>query len=78
MLLGASLGIPDILFILALMGFAFWKRGWIRIILSIVIIIWGVFAMQYDVKVATALLAIGTALFIIGITNMIQRYREAT
>ncbi len=78
MLIGAGLGILDILFTLALMGFAIWKRGWIRIILSICIIIWGVFAMPYDIKVAAPLLAVGTVLFVIGITNIISRYREAT
>jgi hypothetical protein len=76
MLTGSGLGIPDIVFMLALLGFAFWKKGWIRIILTICIIIWGVFAVQYDIKVAAPLLTIGIVLFIMSIMNLIGRMRE--
>jgi len=78
MLVGEGIGILDILFVLALMFFALWKTGWLRVILSICIIIWGVFAIPYDIKVAAPLLAIGTVLFIMGILSVIKSYREAT
>jgi hypothetical protein len=76
MLLGLPLGIPDIILMLSLVGFAIWKKGWIRAILSLCIIIWGAFAMNYDIKVAAPLLAIGTVLFIVAIMNLIGRMRE--
>ena len=75
---GNPIGVPAIIFAVGLCGFALWKKDWIRVLLSICIIIWGVFAMPYDIKVAAPLLTVGTVLFVIGITNMIQRYREAT
>ncbi|MBV6343094.1 hypothetical protein HWQ67_18575, partial [Candidatus Magnetobacterium casensis] len=52
------------------------KTGWIRIILSICIIIWGVFAMDSDIKVAAPLLGVGTMLFIMEVTNLIKQGRE--
>ena len=76
MLIGLPLGIPDIVFMLALVGFAIWKKGWISVILTICIIIWGAFAMRYDIKVATPLITIGTVLFVMGIMNLIGRMRE--
>jgi uncharacterized membrane protein HdeD (DUF308 family) len=78
MLIGGTLSIADTLFMLALMGFAIWKTSWIRVILSICLIIWGVFAMSYDIKVSAPLLAAGTVLFIMGIMNVITKYREET
>lgn len=78
MLIGSSLGILDIIFALALLGFALWKKGWIRVILSLCIIIWGTFAMQYDIKVAAPLLAVGSVLFIQAILVQIQHAREGT
>jgi len=76
-LLEGPMGINSILFILGLVAFAFWKKGWIRILLSICIIIWGAFAMKYDVKVAAPLLAIGTVLFFMGILNRISESKKA-
>jgi len=78
MIIGTSLGILDIVFVLALIGFALWKTRWIRVILSICVVIWGVFATPYDIKVAAPLLAIGIVLFIVGILSVIKSYREAT
>lgn len=74
---GDPIGIPSIMFVAALCGFALWKKDWIRILLSICIIIWGAFAMQYDVKIAAPLLALGTILFIMSIMKRIQTAREA-
>lgn len=69
------LGIPQMVVILALMGFALWKQGWLRVILSLCLIIWGAFAIQYDIKIAAPLLAIGTVLFIRATLNLIAKYR---
>lgn len=57
------LGIPQMLLIIALLGFALWKTSWIRLLLSLCIIIWGVFAVTYDIKVGIPLVAIGSLLF---------------
>ena len=75
MIIGTGMGIPNILFMLALVGFACWKKGWIRVILAACIIIWGTFALQYDVKVAAPLLSIGSVLFFMAIMNLITKYR---
>lgn len=69
------IGIPEILIVIALLGFALWKKDWIRIILSICIVIWGVFFMPYDVKVAAPFLGVGLVLFIMGIMAQIQHAR---
>ena len=76
----SPLGIPQMVVIIALLGFALWKRGWFRVILSICIIAWGAFAMSYDIKIAAPLLGIGSILFIAGTFRLIQqsRSREAT
>lgn len=70
-------GLPQIIFALGLLGFALWKKGWVRVLLAICIIIWGVFAMSYDIKIAAPLLAIGTILFFMDILKMIQQYRAS-
>lgn len=70
------LGIPQMIVILALMGFALWKKSWIRLTLSLCLIIWGIFAIPYDIKVAAPLIGIGTVLFIMGTLNLITQYRE--
>lgn len=72
------IGIPEILLVVALLGFALWKTSWIRILLSVCIVIWGVFFMPYDVKVAAPLLAAGVVLFIQATLKQIQHAREGT
>ena len=72
----SPLGIPQMIIILALLGFALWKQGWLRVILSLCLIIWGVFALQYDIKVAAPLIGIGTVLFFMGVMILIGRMRE--
>lgn len=69
---GNPIGLPTLLFVIGLCGFAFWKKDWIRVLLAICIIIWGTFAMPYDIKIAAPLLAVGTLLFIMGIVHVIQ------
>ena len=64
------LGIAQLLFALGLFGFALWKKGWIRTILSLCVIMWGTFAMPYDVKIAAPLIAVGTILFVSSILDI--------
>lgn len=71
-----TLGIREIAFMLAMMGFAFWKRGWIRAILAVCLIIWGAFSLDYDIKVAGPLVGIGSILFFDAIVRMIKQSRE--
>jgi energy-converting hydrogenase Eha subunit C len=73
----SPLGIPQMMLILALMGFALMKQGWLRVITSLCLIIWGAFAIKYDIKIAAPLLAIGTTLFFMGILNEIRKSRES-
>jgi hypothetical protein len=69
-------GIGDMILVIALLFFALWKEGWIRIILSLCIIIWGVFFMSYDMKIAAPLLTIGIVLFITSTLRLIKNYRS--
>jgi hypothetical protein len=73
---GVPIGILSIIFVVSLCGFALWQKDWIRTLLSVCIIIWGVFAMQYDIKIAAPLLALGTILFIKSVMRRIQTARE--
>lgn len=72
----SPLGVPEMIVILALLGFALWKQGWFRVILSVCLIIWGAFAMSYDIKIAAPLVGIGTMLFIMATFRLIQNDRE--
>jgi len=69
------IGIPEVIIAIALLGFALWKTSWIRVFLSIGVIIWGTFAMPYDIKLAAPLVTVGAVLFIIGIMNIISSHR---
>lgn len=71
-------GIVNMMFAVALMGFAFWKKSWIRILLSASLVIWGVFEMQYDIKIAAPFIAVGAFLFILGVMRVITVSREAS
>ena len=70
------IGIPEIILVAALLGFALWKRGWIRIILCLGIITWGIFFMAYDAKVAAPLLGVGVVLFILGVMTQIRNVKH--
>jgi len=76
MIAWTPLGIPQMIVILALLGFALWKQGWLRVVTSLCLVIWGAFALQYDIKVAAPLVGIGAVLFIMGTMNLITQYRE--
>jgi len=69
-------GIVNMMFAVALMGFAFWKKSWIRVILALALIIWGVFTIPYDIKIAAPFIGIGFVLFIMGIFQNIAGQRE--
>lgn len=71
----SPLGIPQMIVILALLAFALWKQGWIRVILSLCLIIWGAFAMGYDIKIAAPLTGIGAVLFFMATLQLIQSSR---
>lgn len=72
------IGIPEVLIVIALLTIAIWKQGWIRILLAGCIVVWGIFFMPYDIKMAVPLMAVGTVLFIQAILTQIQKAREAT
>jgi len=72
----SPLGIPQMIVILALMWGALWKQGWLRVVTSLCLIIWGVFALSYDIKIAAPLIGIGAVLFIMAITALISQLRE--
>ena len=76
-LTGDGFGLLEMIFLIAIIVIACWKKSWIRILLSLVIITWGTFAMEFDIKVASGILAIGTILFFIGILNKIKSARVA-
>ena len=73
---GNPIGLPAIVFAVGLCGFALWKKDWIRLLLSICILTWGVFAMPYDVKIAAPLIGVGIVLFFMGLFRIIRTQRE--
>ena len=75
MLTGDAFGLSEIVFSLGLCAFALWKTGWVRVLLSLCVIIWGAFAMPYDIKIAASLVSVGVIVFIIGILNLIKHFR---
>lgn len=72
----SPLGIPQMIVILALLWGALWKQGWLRVVLSLCLLIWGTFAISYDIKVAMPLIGIGIVLFIMGTMKLISQSRE--
>lgn len=76
-LVEGPLGIRNMLFAVALMAFALWKKSWLRVILALALIIWGVFVIPYDIKIAAPFIGIGFILFVMGISQLITVSREA-
>ena len=76
LLVEGPMGITHVVFAGLLLIVACWKKSWIRVTLSACLIIWGVFAMPYDIKMAAPLVGIGTVLFIMGILALIGQYRQ--
>ena len=75
-LIEGPMGIMNMMFAVALMGFGFWKKSWVRVLLSLALIVWGVFAIPYDIKVAAPFIGIGFILFIMGIFQVVEASRE--
>jgi len=71
-------GIPEVILVVALLTFAIIKKGWIRMMLAVCIVIWGAFFVSYDIKMAAPCLAVGAVLFIQALLTQIQAAREAT
>jgi NADH:ubiquinone oxidoreductase subunit K len=67
---GHPIGAPAVVFVIGILGLALWKRNWIRLLLAICLVIWGAFALGYDVKIAAPLITIGSVLFFMAILNM--------
>lgn len=74
-LTGDGFGLLEMILVIAFLAIAIWKKSWVRVICSLTVIIWGAFAMQYDIKVAAPLVGIGTILFIMDVMRMIQQSR---
>jgi len=68
-------GIVNMMFAVSLMGFAFWKRGWLRVMLAIALIIWGAYMTAYDMKIAAPFIGVGTLLFIMAIFRLVENYK---
>jgi len=73
----SPLGIPQMIVILALLWGALWKQGWLRVVTSLCLIIWGAFALGYDIKVAAPVIGIGTVLFLMAAMNLISQFRQS-
>ena len=71
-------GIVNMMFAVALMGFAFWKRGWLRVLMAASLIIWGVFMASYDMKIAAPFISVGTLLFMMTVLQLVAAARETT
>ena len=76
-LTGDGFGLLEMMLVIAFLAIAIWKKSWVRVICSLAVIIWGAFAMQYDIKVAAPLVGVGAILFVMGILRMIQQARAA-
>ena len=74
-LFGGPMGIGNIIIIGFFLVIAVWKKGWIRIIMSLGVVTWGAFALDYDAKIAAPLIAVGTILFFEAIIKTIQQRR---
>jgi len=74
-LVAGPTGIVNMMFAVALMGFAFWKKGWLRVMLAVSLITWGAFMSAYDMKIAAPFIAVGSLLFIMSIFRLITNYR---
>ena len=67
---------PQLIFVIAILAFALWQKGWIRLVLSVCLVIWGTFAIPYDIKIAAPLLITGGLLFFETVLTLIGEYRR--
>ena len=72
-LAGSMTSLVQISVIIALLFFALWQQGWLRVVLSLSLIIWGAFMTPYDIKIAAPLVGIGTLLFFTSIFNLLRK-----
>ena len=68
-------GIAEIIFVSVLVILACWKKEWLRLLLAICIIIWGVFASEYLLLIGIPLIVIGCVLFFLALFK-VWRGRE--
>lgn len=68
-------GIPETILSIAFLAGALYKKSWLRVILSLGLIILGAFAVSYDIRIGASLVSVGALLFIMGILNLIKQYR---
>jgi hypothetical protein len=76
-LIDGPMGITNMMFAVGLMAYGFWRKSWLRVMFAVSLIVWGVFAMPYDIKVAAPFIGIGALLFILGISQSIKSHAEA-
>jgi len=46
-----------------MLGLALWKRGWLRVVLSLCLVIWGAYFTAIDMKMALPLIGVSMMLF---------------
>jgi hypothetical protein len=49
--------------VVVMLGLALWKKGWVRTVLSLCIVIWGAYYAGIDMKMAAPMIAAGMILF---------------
>jgi len=76
-LIDGPTGIVNMMFAVALMGFGFWKKGWLRVLFATSLIIWGAATMPHDIKIAAPFVGVGTLLFFMAIFQLVTSYRES-
>lgn len=69
-------GIINMMFAVSLMGFAFWKKSWLRVLMSASLIVWGTFITAYDMKIAAPFIGVGVLLFVMAVFQLITAARE--
>jgi len=74
---GAPIALPAMIFVVGMCGLALWKRGWIRLLLSLATLTWGVTAMQYDAKVGITFISMAFILFVTALLRLYQLKHEA-
>jgi hypothetical protein len=75
-LIDGPVGLVNMMFAVALMGFAFWKMGWLRVTFSASLIIWGAATTPHDMKMAAPFIAVGVVLLLMAILQLISDYRD--
>lgn len=74
-LIDGPTGIVNMMFAVSLMGFGFWKKGWLRVMFSASLVIWGAATMPHDMKIAAPFIAVGIMLLFMAIFHLMSEYR---